>query len=49
MNAIARQSTVIDLIEEYDQKRAAIDAEVRSFEAAYTRLEAAPATFGPPS
>ncbi|RUU99464.1 DUF4942 domain-containing protein [Mesorhizobium sp. M6A.T.Cr.TU.017.01.1.1] len=41
MNAIARQSTVTDLIEEYDQKRAAMDAEVRSFEAAYTRLEMA--------
>ncbi|MER9706052.1 DUF4942 domain-containing protein [Mesorhizobium sp. M0204] len=41
MNAIARQSTVTDLIEEYDQKRAAMEEEVRSFEAAYTRLEMA--------
>ena len=41
MNAIARQSTVSDLIEEYDQKRAAVDDEVRTFEAAYTRLEMA--------
>jgi hypothetical protein len=41
MNAIARQSTVIDLIEEYEQKREAIEAEVKAFEAAYTRLEMA--------
>ncbi|MER8532093.1 DUF4942 domain-containing protein [Mesorhizobium sp. M1005] len=41
MNAIARQSTVTDLIEEYDQKRAAMDEEVRAFEAAYGRLEMA--------
>lgn len=41
MNAIARQSTVADLIEEYDQKRAVMEDEVRAFEAAYTRLEMA--------
>ncbi|RWB67579.1 class I SAM-dependent methyltransferase [Mesorhizobium sp.] len=41
MNAIARQSTVVDLIAEYDQKREAIEAEVKAFEAAYTRLEMA--------
>ena len=41
MNAIARQSTVTDLIEEYDQKREAMEAEVKAFEAAYTRLEMA--------
>ncbi|MBZ9807671.1 DUF4942 domain-containing protein [Mesorhizobium sp. ESP-6-2] len=41
MNAIARQSTVIDLIEEYDQKREAMEAEVKAFEAAYSRLEMA--------
>jgi hypothetical protein len=41
MNVLARQSTVSDLIEEYDQKRAAVDDEVRAFEAAYTKLEMA--------
>lgn len=41
MNAIVRQSTVTDLIEEYDQKREAMEAEVKAFEAAYTRLEMA--------
>lgn len=41
MNAIARQSTVSDLVEEYETKRAAIDAEVKAFEAAYSRLEMA--------
>jgi hypothetical protein len=41
MNAIARQSTVTDLIEEYDQKREAMESEVKAFEAAYTRLEMA--------
>ncbi|TPM62104.1 MULTISPECIES: class I SAM-dependent methyltransferase [unclassified Mesorhizobium] len=41
MNAIARQSTVIDLIAEYDEKREAIEAEVKAFEAAYSRLEMA--------
>ncbi|PWJ88409.1 methyltransferase family protein [Mesorhizobium loti] len=41
MNALARQSTVTDLIEEYDQKRDAMEAEVKAFEAAYTRLEMA--------
>lgn len=41
MNAVARQSTVIDLIAEYDQKREAMEAEVKAFEAAYTRLEMA--------
>lgn len=41
MSAVARQSTVTDLIAEYDQKRASIDDEVKAFEAAYTRLEMA--------
>lgn len=41
MNAVARQSTVTDLIEEYDQKRGAMEAEVKAFEVAYTRLEMA--------
>lgn len=46
MNAIARQSTVSDLLEEYDQKRAAMEDEVKAFEAAYTRLEMAAAVQG---
>jgi SAM-dependent methyltransferase len=37
----ARQSTVTDLIEEHDEKLAAIDAEVKAFEDAFTRLEMA--------
>lgn len=41
MNALARQSTVVDLIDEYDQKRDAIAGEIAAFEAAYTRLEMA--------
>lgn len=32
MNALARQSTVSDLIEEYDQKRTAMEGEVKAFE-----------------
>ena len=40
-SAIARQSTVTDLLGEYDQKREAMDEEVRAFEAAYARLEMA--------
>lgn len=38
-HALARQSTVLDLIEEYETKVAAIDGEVAAFEAAYTKLE----------
>lgn len=41
MSGIARQSTVSDLIEEYEEKRAAVEDEVKAFEAAYTRLEMA--------
>lgn len=41
MNAIARQSTVSDLIEEYEEKHAAIETEVKAFEAAFLRLEMA--------
>lgn len=40
-NALAKQSTVLDLIEEYDEKRVAIDDEVKAFEMAFTRLEMA--------
>lgn len=39
MNQIARQSTVLDLVEEYEDKNAAIDDEVASFEDAFKRLE----------
>lgn len=46
MSAIARQSTVSDLIEEYDQKRAAMDDEVKAFEQAFTRLEMAATIHG---
>ncbi|RWO20684.1 DUF4942 domain-containing protein [Mesorhizobium sp.] len=41
MNAIAKQSTVTDLIEEYEEKLGAIESEVKAFEAAYGRLEMA--------
>lgn len=41
MSALAKQSTVLDLIAEHDQKAAEMDAEVAAFEAAYTRLEMA--------
>jgi len=41
MNALAKQSTVLDIIDEYDQKRAAVDDEVKAFADAYTRLEMA--------
>lgn len=41
MNQLARQSTVLDLIDEHDEKIAKIDDEVMAFEAAYTRLEMA--------
>ena len=40
-NALAEQSTVLDLIEEYDEKRAAMESEVKAFEGAFTRLEMA--------
>lgn len=39
MNAIARQSTVSDLIEEYEEKNAAVDQVIADFEAAFGRLE----------
>lgn len=41
MNAITKQSTVLDIIEEFEEKTAAIDDEVKAFEAAFTRLEMA--------
>ncbi len=37
----ARQSTVSDLIDEHDEKAAKLEAEVKAFEEAYTRLEMA--------
>ena len=39
MNQLARQRTVLDLVDEYDEKRMAIDEEVKAFEAAFRRLE----------
>jgi hypothetical protein len=39
--ALARQSTVLDIVDEYDEKREAIEAEVKAFEDAFTRLEMA--------
>lgn len=41
MGVLARQSTVLDIIDEYEQKRDAMDAEVKAFADAYTRLEMA--------
>lgn len=41
MNHLARQSTVLDLIEEYDGKVAAIESEVEACQAAFTKLEMA--------
>lgn len=46
MNLPARQSTVLDLVEEYDAKNAAIDAELKGFEDAFTRLEMAASVQG---
>jgi hypothetical protein len=39
MNAIAKQRTVLDLIEEYDEKNVAIEAAIADLEAAFGRLE----------
>jgi len=41
VHTLARQSTVLDLIEEYEEKRAAIEERVAEFEAAMTKLEMA--------
>jgi hypothetical protein len=41
MGAVARQSTVADIIEEYEDKHDAIEAAVKEFQDAYTRLEMA--------
>ena len=46
MNAIARQSTVVDLVEEYEDKNAAIDDAVAEFDAAFTKLELAASVQG---
>lgn len=40
-HTLARQSTVLDLIAEHDEKLAKIEDEIAAFEAAYTRLEMA--------
>lgn len=39
MNSIARQSTVVDLLEEYEEKNAAIETAIADLEAAFSRLE----------
>jgi hypothetical protein len=41
MNLPVAQRTVLDMIDEYDQKNAAIEDEIGAFEAAYRRLEMA--------
>lgn len=41
VNTLARQSTVLDIIAEHDEKLAKIEDEIAAFEAAYTRLEMA--------
>jgi SAM-dependent methyltransferase len=41
IHAVAKQSTVLDLIEEHDQKQSAIGDEVQAFNDAYGRLEMA--------
>lgn len=41
MHVPARQSTVLDLVDEYETKVAAIEDEVAAFEASYSRLEMA--------
>lgn len=46
MNQIARQSTVSDLVDEYDEKNAAIDTAIVEFEAAFLRLEMAASVQG---
>lgn len=46
MNAIARQSTVSDLVDEYDEKNAAIDTVIADFEAAFQRVEMAASVQG---
>lgn len=46
MNLPARQSTVSDLVDEYDEKNAAIDTVIAEFEAAFQRLEMAASVQG---
>lgn len=41
MNALARQSTVLDIVAEYEEKREAVDAQVEAFNAAASKLEMA--------
>jgi len=41
MNEIAKQRTVLDLVEEYEQKKASIEEEIEYFQEAYRRLELA--------
>lgn len=46
MNVPALQRTVLDLIDEYDDKTAAIEAEISAFNAAYSKLEMAASVQG---
>lgn len=46
MNQLVTQRTVLDLVDEYDDKREAIEAEIAAFEAAYARLELASSVQG---
>jgi hypothetical protein len=39
MNQLVTQRTVMDLVEEYDEKNAAIDEAIAEFEASFTKLE----------
>lgn len=41
MNQLVTQRTVFDLVDEYDEKKAAIDQAILDFEAAFSRLELA--------
>jgi len=41
LNQLVTQRTVLDLVDEYDGKREAIEDEIAAFEAAYSRLELA--------
>jgi hypothetical protein len=46
MNQLVTQRTVLDLVDEYDEKSAAIDEAIASFEAAFSQLELAASVQG---
>lgn len=46
MNQLVTQRTVLDLVDEYDEKNAAIEAAIASFEAAFSQLELAASVQG---